>query len=145
MSTLPYDGGIFIADKSAWGRGGHPSVNADWSAALLADQIATCVPCRLEILYSAQTAAEFEEWDKLLGALRQVTISRTVSEAAVGGMRELAARSDGYHRVSLPDYLIAAAAQEAGLGVLHYDHHYDRLREVFAFESRWLAPPGSIP
>ena len=60
-------------------------------------------------------------------------------------MRDLAAHSDGYHRISLPDYLIAAAAQEAAIGVLHYDHHYDRLQEVFRFESRWIAPAGSIP
>jgi hypothetical protein len=40
--------------------------------------------------------------------------------------------------------LIAAAAQEAGLGVLHYDHHYDRLAEVLSFASRWAAAPGSL-
>jgi predicted nucleic acid-binding protein len=40
--------------------------------------------------------------------------------------------------------LIAAAAQEAGVGVLHYDRHYDRLAKVLNFESVWIAPPGSL-
>jgi hypothetical protein len=40
--------------------------------------------------------------------------------------------------------LIAAAAQDAGIGVLHYDHHYDRLAEVLHFPSVWIAPPGGL-
>jgi hypothetical protein len=34
----------------------------------------------------------------------------------------------------------AGAAQEAGLGVLHYD----RLAEVLPFRSCWAAPPGTL-
>lgn len=145
MNARPFDGGVFIADKSAWERGRHPAVIGEWSAAILGDQIATCVPCKLEILHSAQTAAQFAEWDEALSALRQVPISRTICDAAVAAMRELASHSDGYHRISLPDYLIAAAAQDSGIGVLHYDGHFDRLQEVLHFESRWIAQAGSIP
>jgi predicted nucleic acid-binding protein len=46
--------------------------------------------------------------------------------------------------VKFPDLLIAAAAQDAALSVLHYDAHFDRLADVLSFESRWLAPPGSL-
>jgi predicted nucleic acid-binding protein len=46
--------------------------------------------------------------------------------------------------VPVADLLIAATAQDSGLGVLHYDHHYDRLAEVLTFETRWLAPPGTL-
>ena len=42
------------------------------------------------------------------------------------------------------DALIAAVAQESALGVIHYDEHYDRLATVLSFESRWLAPRGSL-
>jgi hypothetical protein len=31
------------------------------------------------------------------------------------------------------------------LGVLHYDHHFDRLATVLGFASQWVAPAGSIP
>lgn len=40
--------------------------------------------------------------------------------------------------------ILIAAAQEAGVGVLHYDHHFDRLAEVMHFSSVWLAPVGSL-
>lgn len=49
------------------------------------------------------------------------------------------------HRpIKLADALIAACAANAGIGVLHYDAHYDRLAEVIEFESRWIVPRGAI-
>jgi hypothetical protein len=38
------------------------------------------------------------------------------------------------------DGFLAAAAQEIGAAVIHYDGDYDTLAEVMAFESIWLAP-----
>jgi predicted nucleic acid-binding protein len=134
-----------IADSSAWNRARHPSVVADWTAALLAQQIVTCAVVRMELLYSTRTAAEFANWQAALAVLRDIPITRTIWNAAIAAMGELAVVSDGYHRVKLPDYLIAAAAQDAGVGVLHYDAHFDKLTQVFAFESRWIAASGSIP
>lgn len=98
----------------------------------------------LELLYSARTSAEFSEIEAELSVLREVALTRSIMEAARTGFRDLTAHSDGYHRLALPDLLIAACAQDAGIGVLHYDHEYDRLREVMNFESRWIAPPGSL-
>jgi hypothetical protein len=60
-------------------------------------------------------------------------------------MGALACRSAGAHRLPVVDYLVAAAAQETGAAVLHYDHDYDTLAEVLEFESVWLATPGSLP
>lgn len=50
----------------------------------------------------------------------------------------------GWHRVRVPDALIAAAASERGFGVLHYDQHFDRLATVLPFASQWVAPQGAI-
>jgi predicted nucleic acid-binding protein len=47
--------------------------------------------------------------------------------------RELAAKSR--HRVSLPDLLIAACAQQHQADVLHVDRHYDVLARVLLFTS----------
>lgn len=60
-------------------------------------------------------------------------------------MRQLAHRSAGAQRLPTVDYLIAAAAQEIGGAVLHYDRDYDTLAEVMEFESLWLAEAGSLP
>lgn len=60
-------------------------------------------------------------------------------------MRALAHRSAGSQRLPVVDYLVAAAAQELGAAVIHYDNDYDTLAEVLEFESIWLAPPGTLP
>lgn len=97
---------------------------------------------RMEILYSARTSNEYVSLEAELDALRILRNDRSVADAATIAMRELAARSDGYHRVPPTDALIAAAAAEhGGLAVLHRDAHLNRLAEVLAFESVELPVP----
>jgi predicted nucleic acid-binding protein len=145
MSAEPaFGGGTFVADKSAWARSHKAAVRDEWARALEAGQIATCQITELELLYSARNATEFAEIEAELSILRLLPVTQTVCEAAVLALRELAANSDGYHRVSPPDALVAATAAEAGLGVLHYDGHFDRLSEVLDFESKWIAVAGSV-
>jgi predicted nucleic acid-binding protein len=145
VNAVAYGGGTYIADKSAWERARLPALAREWAQALRNDQINTCAVTKLEILYSTRTHAEFEAWDEALAALHDIPITRAVCAAALSAMGALAAHSDGYHRIPLPDYLIAAAAEDAGIGVLHYDRHFDRLQEVLGFESRWIASAGSVP
>ncbi len=116
----------------------------DWASALRAGQVATCSVVRLELLYSARDLASFDAIARSVLALRDIPVTVAVQRAAVAAMRELAATAPLHHRVPLPDLLIAAAAQEAGVGVLHYDRHYDRLAQVLGFKSRWLAPAGEL-
>lgn len=76
------------------------------------------------------------EDEELAEALRRVTLLFENGKPASSLVR--------VHRIPPLDYLVAAAAQEAGVDVLHYDHHFDRLAEVLHFDSRWVAPPGSL-
>ena len=96
------------------------------------------------IIGPAIERGSWEEHETALSVLRRVELSRTVGRAAVTALRELSAAGGLHHRVRLADVLIAACAQEAGIGVLHYDAHFDRLAEVMEFESRWIAPAGSL-
>jgi predicted nucleic acid-binding protein len=107
-------------------------------------RVLTCWPVRFELLFSAPSVDDFRALERRFTALRDVPVTVSVQRAALGALRELAEFAPGYHRVPLPDLLIAASAQEAGVGVLHYDHHFDRLAEVLSFDSRWLAPPGTL-
>lgn len=135
--------GRLIADKSAWQRSSDPAVAAEWRDAIVGDRIATCPVTVMELLYSTTSEAGFRELESLLGHLASVPLTPAVSERAIGAMRDLSVRGN-HHRVPLPDVLVAACAVEAGLGVLHYDRHFDRLSEVLPFESRWIAPAGSV-
>jgi predicted nucleic acid-binding protein len=140
----PYGGIILIADTSARIRTNEPSIQERWTAAVHADQIATCSIVTMELLFSARDAEGVVETERVEATFRQVPVSVSVQRAAIGAVRKLSEKGAGYHRVPPPDALIAAAAQDAGIGVLHYDRHFDRLAEVLHFQSVWIAPPGSL-
>jgi len=131
-------GASFVIDTSAWWRLSalpHDLLRA-LRDATLQDRMLTTPVVRMEILYSARTSPEYVAYDAELSALRMLRNDRAVANTAMSALSELAARSDGYHRVSITDALIAAAAAEhGGLAVLHKDGHFDRLAEVLAFES----------
>lgn len=132
---------LFIADTSAWWRvpALSPQLRALVQESIRDDRMLITPVARMEILYSAQTAMGYADLDARLSALRTLRNDRAAADAAMGALRELAERADGYHRVPVTDALIAAAAaDQGGLAVLHRDGHFDRLAEVLAFESASL-------
>lgn len=142
--TEPFDGEVMVGDTSAIARAPHPAVCTKIAAAINAKQIVTCEIVTLELLRSARDSEQVEEREASQSTVHHIPVTRSVQRAAIWALRELARKGHGYHRVPPPDVLIAAAAQEAGIGVLHYDRHYDRLAEVLHFRSVWLAPAGSL-
>ncbi len=99
----------------------------------------------MELLYSTTDGAAYDELAATLAQLRDVPITRSVTNAALRAQRELAHARPLFQRsVKLPDLLIAAAAADVAIGVLHYDQDYDTLATVLNFESRWIAPRGSL-
>jgi predicted nucleic acid-binding protein len=129
---------LFVADTSAWWRvpALSPQLRALVQQSIRDDRMLITPVARMEILYSAQTTTEDADLDARLSALRLLRNDRSAADGAMGALRELAERADGYHRVPVTDALIAAAAaDQGGLAVLHRDGHFDRLAEVLAFES----------
>lgn len=140
----PFGGKVLIADTSAWARASHPFIRDLWAAALRGRQIVTCSIVTLELLYSSRDAREFATVEAEQALLRDVPVATSAQRAAIGALRDLASDGPGQHRVPLADALIAAAAQDTGVEVLHYDHHYDRLAQVLNFESVWISSPGTL-
>jgi predicted nucleic acid-binding protein len=134
-----------LIDTSAWARAEQPATRDRWLAALLGDRLRLSPLIRVEILLSARGGSEFDRLAERLDTLRPAPLSTSVIRAAEAAMRALAHRSAGAQRVPIVDYLVAAAAQELGAAVIHYDHDYDTLAEVMEFESIWLAPAGTLP
>jgi len=84
----------------------------------------------------ARSASEYTAVETELDGFRILRNDRAVADAAMSAVGELAEHSDGYHRVPLPDALIAAAAAEhGGIALLHRDTHFDKLAEVLTFEN----------
>lgn len=131
-------GASFVIDTSAWWRVEvlPPELLRPLRRATMEDRMLITPVVRMQTLYSARSSAEYVAYDVELSALRMLRNDRAVADAAMSAVSELASRSDGYHRVSVTDALItAAAAEHGGLAVLHKDGHFDRLAEVLAFES----------
>src|SRR5450755_1084823 len=134
----------FVIDTSAWWRiPDLPIAIARLVQRAAADDRMLITPIvRMEILYSARSAAEYAQLDTRLSFLRMLRNDRAAVDAAMSAIGELAERGDGYHRVPTTDALIAAAAADVGgLPVLHRDAHFDRLVEVLGFESVALPVP----
>lgn len=144
-SDAPWGELPLLVDTSAWARAGHPATRDSWFTVLLGDRLRLSPLVRLEILWSARGGEEFDALTERLSVVRPAPLSASIVRAAEAAMRALAHRSAGAQRVPIVDYLVAAAAQELGAAVIHYDHDYDTLAEVLEFESVWLAPAGALP
>lgn len=122
----------------------HPVV-ARRLAPLIADgEVATCGVVELEVLYSARSEPDFTS----TRARRAIAYPRVpMVEADFLRAEEVMAllASRGQHRAAgLPDLLIAAAAERAGLIVLHYDADYDVIAAATGQPVEWVVPKGSV-
>ncbi len=96
----------------------------------------------LEVGCSARNA---REWDRLVGALDVFPLIETTAEhvrRARQVQRQLASKSQRGRKI--PDLLIAAAAEDAGLTVLHYDQDFDKIAKLTGQPCSWVVPAGSI-
>ena len=136
-----------LADTSAWiwTRAIDGELRRRFDEALIDGELATCDMVRLELLCSAQAASEFEALRRDLHALPDCPIGKAQWERALEVYEQLAQRGGLHHRaVKHPDLLIAAAAEAAGLRILHYDEDYERIAALTGQAVRWLAPRGSL-
>lgn len=136
--------GIHLLDISVLQRMRNPAVREVVDRAMAHGRAARCVVVELETIYACRGAEEIAQAEAGFSPLAEAPVDRSVMEAARRAMADLAERSHGYHRVSVPDAITAAAASARGFAVLHYDRDFDRLAEVLGFESRWVVPPGSV-
>lgn len=139
---------MLLLDTSAWSRI-EQNVLDEKRRATLADwyerrELATCLPFLLEAGFSAQSAADHALKSTALDRLPHIPITPRIERRTQEAQRELA--QTGHHRLAPADLVIAACAEDAKAGVLHYDGDYDVLaqRTTLDFESEWIAPRGSL-
>ena len=136
-----------LADTSVWvwTRAIGSELRAAFDEDLVEGQIATCDIVRLELLYSARNAAEFTSLRRELDALPNCPIGVDQWKRALQVYEQVAQQGGLHHRaVRHPDLLIAAAAEAAGIPLLHYDEDYDRIANITDQDVRWLVPRGSL-
>jgi hypothetical protein len=137
---------IELADTSAWtNRLKDRHVAADFNGRVERGEIATCEIVMLELLWSAHDPEHFSRRRSNLEALELVEIKSSVWRRATDVFEQLARRGPLHHRqVALPDLLVAAAAESAGIPVCHYDRDFELIAEVTGQPVRAIAPLGSL-
>jgi len=132
-------------DTSAWHHSAHDAVMEGWAHALEADEIAICDQVRLEILYSARSAEDYDAISANLAGLHPIACTAAGFQRAFEVQRQLAHTGGLHHRsVKIADLVIAAAAEEAAATMWHYDADYDRIAAVTGQPTEWIAPRGSL-
>lgn len=133
-----------LADKSALTRRDTgPEVREALEPLLLAGEVATCGIVDLELLYSATSRATYRALAEALRGMPRVPTDEADLRRALEVQAMLAERSQ-HRAVPLPDLLVAACAERAGLAVLHYDADYERIAALTGQPVRWIVPRGSV-
>lgn len=133
----------YLVDKSALARMPLPVVRARLGPILEAGEAASCSIIDLEVLYSARNGEDHEAIrQRRAFAYLSVPITEEIMRRAIA-VQGLLARS-GRHRVPIPDLLIAATAESAGLIVLHYDRDFETIGDVTGQPMEWVVERGSV-
>ena len=133
----------YLIDKSALARMHLEPVRQRLTPIIEAGEAATCSIIDLEILFSARGYTDHEAIrQRRTLAYSKVPLSEEIFERAIAVQGELA--KTGRHRLPIPDLVIAAAAESAGLGVLHYDRDFDLIAEITGQRVEWVVPRGSV-
>jgi predicted nucleic acid-binding protein len=136
-----------LADTSAWvwRRAAGGELRDEFDELVVEGEMAVCDMVRLELLYSTRSAGEFASVRDDLAVLRDCPIGKDEWRRTLEVYGALAEQGGLHHRsVKHPDLLIAAAAESAGIPVVHYDEDFDRIAAVTGQPVRWLAPRGSL-
>jgi len=146
MPSRPWDGGgPVLADTSAWMQARRDAGARDLLlAAIERCEVRWCWPVRYELTIDARGSDGIAAVEGTLDSLREIPLDRSVQRAVLSLMRDLAADgSHGAHRYPLTDLTVAAAAQHAGVDILHFDQHLERLGDHLGVGSHWISQPSS--
>jgi predicted nucleic acid-binding protein len=137
---------VQLADTSAWLiRKRVAKVAVEFTARVTEGLVATCSMVAFELLASARNGTDFDRMQEELDALRQCQIGQSQWRRALQVYRALAHQGGAHQRsVGHADLLIAAAAESAGVELLHYDEDFERIAAITGQPTRWIVPRGTF-
>lgn len=121
----------WLIDKSALARLGASPTVEEWANRIERGLVGVTTVTLLEVGYSARTASDLSQVLRMppLAAMPVEYFTPSVEDRAVEVQRLLAER--GHHRApSIPDLLIAAAAELNQRTVLHLDKDFELIAEI---------------
>ncbi len=140
MALRPY----YLGDTSALARRSVAEVATRLDPLIEAGLLARCTITDLEAGYSSTGPRDHAAMRQQRRSWPFASMDQEVLHRAVTVQDRLAERS--HHRgAKIADLLIAAAAEAAGLVVLHYDHDFDLIADITGQQTEWIVPAGTIP
>lgn len=113
---------LYLADTSIWAwadKDTRSNLARKLAERFARDEIATCPVVVLESVHRARSGEAYERmFARRFALLRSFPVTERSGERAVQVQRDLAAGTHGNHRRPAADFLIAAAAEEAGDDVI---------------------------
>lgn len=121
----------WLIDKSAYSRIGHSPDEQLWAERINRGLVLVTTSTLLEIGFSARSGAD---WSRSIerppaSYLPVANLTPTIERRAIE-LQGLLARQGRHRAPSVPDLLIAATAELAGLTVLHLDKDFELIADV---------------
>jgi len=134
----------WLIDKSALVRLGASPDAGLWSQRIERGLVRIATVTVLEVAYSARDALDLRAGltEPPVASMPVEYVTPAAEDRAVEVLAQLAER--GHHRApSIPDLLVAAIAESAGLVVLHDDKHFELIAEITRQRVERVARPDA--
>ena len=121
----------WLIDKPALTRLGASTAAATWAERIQRGMVRIATVTLLEVGYSARSATDLHAGlhDPPVSSM-PIEYATPIAEARAVEVLRLLADRGHHHAPSIPDLIIAALAESAGLVVLHNDKDFDLIAEV---------------
>lgn len=137
-------GAVYLADTTVYVlQRQHEAVRRRVHDLLAQGRLVACQMTALEYLNNAPDPSGYETLWSALRSQRWIDVTADAMDRAMAVHRALAVESQHRH-FRLPDLIIAAAAELAGVTVLHYDADYDRIAAITNQPTEWVVPRASL-
>jgi predicted nucleic acid-binding protein len=135
---------LFDTGAWTWARDRRfPELTAWFNAAVEAGLILVCDLVILELTRLAPNQRRAQEVAERLAVFEAIPMPARLWDRARETQLALAANGD--HRCVPPaDLLLAAAAEEAGVVLVHYDRDYERIAAAAGLRQEWLVADGTL-
>jgi hypothetical protein len=120
-----------------------PELATWFNTAVEAGLVLVCDLVILELTRLAPNEGRAHEITDRLAAFEAISMPSALWPRARRTQLALAASGD-HRRVPPADLLLASAAEEAGVTLIHYDRDYERIAGASALRHQWLVPDGTL-
>jgi predicted nucleic acid-binding protein len=135
---------LFDTGAWTWARDPRfPELTAWFNAAVEAGLVLVCDLVILELTRLAPNEGRAREVSDRLAAFEAIPMRAGLWGRARETQLAMSATGD-HRRVPSADLLLAAAAEEADVDLVHYDRDYERIAAVGALRQEWLVPDGTL-